>query len=111
MHRPLVDEAAAAAAAEGLPLTYVQSNVNDGVFPEGEFDLVVNHAAAHHIASLDRVFRESAASCLRTGGSSHSITWVPTGTSTASMPGKRSVASIANSRPLSNRISSTRRST
>jgi SAM-dependent methyltransferase len=54
----LVDEAAAAAAAEGLPLTYVQSNVNDGVFPEGEFDLVVNHAAAHHIASLDRVFRE-----------------------------------------------------
>ena len=43
--QPLVDEAAAAAAAEGLPLTYVQSNVNDGVFPEGEFDLVVNHAA------------------------------------------------------------------
>ncbi len=39
-------------------MTYVQGNVNDAVFPSGNFDLVVNHAAAHHIASLDRVFRE-----------------------------------------------------
>jgi SAM-dependent methyltransferase len=54
----MVEEATAAARATGLPLTYVQSNVNDGVFPEGEFDLVVNHAAAHHIAAIDRVFRE-----------------------------------------------------
>jgi SAM-dependent methyltransferase len=56
--QPLVEEATASARAEGLPLTYVQGNVNEGVFPEGEFDLVVNHAAAHHIAYLDRVFRE-----------------------------------------------------
>ena len=58
MRSHLVDEASVAAKAEGLPLTYFQSNVNDGAFPEGEFDLVVNHAAAHHIASIDRVFRE-----------------------------------------------------
>ena len=56
--QPLLDEAAAAARQLGLPLTYVQANVNEGVFPEGEFDLVVNHAAAHHIAAIDRVFRE-----------------------------------------------------
>jgi SAM-dependent methyltransferase len=54
----LVDEATAAARAEGLPLTYVQSNVNEAALPEGEFDLVINHAAAHHIAAIDRVFRE-----------------------------------------------------
>ena len=55
----LLDEAAAAASAEaGMPLTYHQANVNTGTFPEGEFDLVVNHAAAHHIAAIDRVFRE-----------------------------------------------------
>ena len=54
----LLQEARAAAAENGLPLTYVRANINDGVFPEGEFDLVVNHAAAHHIAAIDRVFRE-----------------------------------------------------
>ncbi len=54
----LLHEASAAAAADGLPLTYVQANVNDAVFPDGAFDLVVNHAAAHHIAAIDRVFRE-----------------------------------------------------
>jgi SAM-dependent methyltransferase len=56
--QPLLDEAGAAARENGLPLTYVQSNINDAVFPGGEFDLVVNHAAAHHIAAIDRVFRE-----------------------------------------------------
>jgi SAM-dependent methyltransferase/cell division protein FtsB len=54
----LIDEATAAARAASLPLTYVQANINEGVFPEGEFDLVVNHAAAHHIAAIDRVFRQ-----------------------------------------------------
>jgi SAM-dependent methyltransferase len=56
--QPLLDEAGAVARENGLPLTYVQSNINDAVFPEGEFDLVVNYAAAHHIAAIDRVFRE-----------------------------------------------------
>ena len=54
----LLDQATAAAREEGLPLTYLQGNVNTGSFPPGEFDLVVNHAAAHHIAAIDRVFRE-----------------------------------------------------
>ena len=54
----LLDEAAAAGTPGGMPLTYHQANVNQGTFPEGEFDLVVNHAAAHHIAAIDRVFRE-----------------------------------------------------
>jgi SAM-dependent methyltransferase len=54
----LLDQATAAAREEGLPLTYLQGNVNTGTFPPGEFDLVVNHAAAHHIAAIDRVFRE-----------------------------------------------------
>lgn len=56
--QPLLHEASAAARENGLPLTYIQSNINDAAFPEGEFDLVVNHAAAHHIAAIDRVFRE-----------------------------------------------------
>ena len=54
----LLDEAAAAARREGMPLTYHQANINTADFPEGRFDLVVNHAAAHHIAAIDRVFRE-----------------------------------------------------
>ena len=33
-------------------------NVNAAAFPPGEFDLVVNYAAAHHVAMIDRVFRE-----------------------------------------------------
>jgi len=54
----LLDEASAAASDRGLPLTYHQANINTDAFPSGEFDLVVNHAAAHHIAAIDRVFRE-----------------------------------------------------
>jgi SAM-dependent methyltransferase len=55
----LLNEARVAARDAGMPLTYSQANVNSGAFPEGEFDLVVNHAAAHHIAAIDRVFREA----------------------------------------------------
>ena len=54
----LLDEAATAARESGLPLIYHQANINAGAFPPGEYDLVVNHAAAHHIAAIDRVFRE-----------------------------------------------------
>ncbi len=55
--QPLLDEATAAAQRAGLRLTYRQANVNTDDIPEAEFDLVVNHAAAHHIAAIDRVFR------------------------------------------------------
>jgi SAM-dependent methyltransferase len=54
----LLDEARLAATAAGLPLTYRQMNINRASFESGECDLVVNHAAAHHIALIDRVFRE-----------------------------------------------------
>jgi SAM-dependent methyltransferase len=54
----LLIEARAAAEQRSLPLTYQQANVNADAFPDREFDLVVNHAAAHHIAAIDRVFRE-----------------------------------------------------
>jgi SAM-dependent methyltransferase len=54
---PLLAEARVAAEREGLPISYHQGNVNEAAFPPGDYDLVVNHAAAHHIAFLDRVFR------------------------------------------------------
>ncbi len=38
-------------------LRYEQCDTNVAAFPEGPFDLVVNHSAAHHIRNLDRVFR------------------------------------------------------
>lgn len=51
----LLDDAGSAAGDR--PLSYIQANVNDDVLPDGPFDLVVNHAAAHHVTRLDQVFR------------------------------------------------------
>ena len=60
-HQPaLVEQARSEAEAAGLPATYVQLDTNTGAFPDGPYDLVVNHAAGHHIAYLDRVFRRVA---------------------------------------------------
>ena len=53
--------AAATAAAGDRPLRYHQVDVNEASFPEGGYDLVVNHAAGHHISHIDRVFRALAA--------------------------------------------------
>jgi SAM-dependent methyltransferase len=47
----------ARSAAGDRPLSYLQTNINDEALPAGPFDLVVNHAAAHHVTRLDRVFR------------------------------------------------------
>ncbi len=44
-------------AARGLPLRYVQLDVNQGILPHQRYDLIVNNAAGHHIAYVDRVFR------------------------------------------------------
>ena len=44
----------------GLPLRYAELDTNSAQWPEGDFDLVVNYAAGHHIAYLDRVFRSIA---------------------------------------------------
>ena len=54
----LLEEARREASTLGLPLTYHQMNTNTAAFPPGPFDLVVNYAAAHHIAMIDRVFRQ-----------------------------------------------------
>ncbi len=48
---------AARGASVGLPIEYVQMDTNRAEFPPGPFDLVVNHAAGHHIAHVDRVLR------------------------------------------------------
>lgn len=53
----LVKTARDEAASNGLPLRYVVLDANTAAFPVDDFDLIVNYAAAHHIAYLDRVFR------------------------------------------------------
>ncbi len=54
----LIGQARHAASAAGVPARYIQLDINSAAIPDCEFDLVVNHAAAHHIAYIDRVFRE-----------------------------------------------------
>jgi Methyltransferase domain len=56
----LLAEARSEAAAMGARADYVRVDINVDPLPAGEFDLVVNYAAAHHIASLDRVMRQIA---------------------------------------------------
>ena len=41
-----------------MSIRYDQLNINSDELPADQFDLVINHAAAHHIARLDRVFRQ-----------------------------------------------------
>jgi SAM-dependent methyltransferase len=53
----LLDQAAGAARDLGLDLDYHVLDTNSAAFPDGPFDLVVNHAALHHVAYLDRVVR------------------------------------------------------
>ena len=53
----LLDQARQEAATADLPLTYVQLDTNVADFPDEQFDLVVNHAAMHHVAYIDRVTR------------------------------------------------------
>ena len=56
----LLDSARAEADKLGLPLRYAQLDTNSAQWPEEGFDLVINHAAGHHIAYLDRVLRSIA---------------------------------------------------
>ncbi|HEY6747508.1 MAG TPA: class I SAM-dependent methyltransferase, partial [Mycobacteriales bacterium] len=56
----LLVTARAEAEAAGLPLRYFQLDTNTARWPEDGFDLVVNHAAGHHVARLDTVFRSIA---------------------------------------------------
>jgi SAM-dependent methyltransferase len=50
----LIAEAKSKAAE--LPLRYYVMDTNTALFPETGYDLVVNHAAAHHIAYINKVF-------------------------------------------------------
>ena len=59
--------ATATEAAEHRRLTYLQHDINTDPLPDGPFDLIVNHAACHHIARLDRVFRAACAVLLEDG--------------------------------------------
>lgn len=56
----LLDSARKAAADEGLNARYHQRDINTADLPEDGYDLVVNYAAAHHIAYLDKVLRRVA---------------------------------------------------
>ena len=56
----LLVTARAEAAKAGLPLRYAQLDTNTAAWPEDGFDLVVNHAAGHHVAYVDKVFRSIA---------------------------------------------------
>jgi SAM-dependent methyltransferase len=41
-----------------LPFRYYKMDINTAEFPEKDFDLVINHAAGHHIAKVNKVFAE-----------------------------------------------------
>ena len=56
----LLRTARAEADVAGLPLRYYQLDTNTARWPEDGFDLVVNHAAGHHVARPDTVFRSIA---------------------------------------------------
>lgn len=51
--------ATARAEATGYPIEFVQMDTNSADFPVRPYDLVVNHAAGHHITHIDRVFRRA----------------------------------------------------
>ncbi len=66
----------ARAESVGLPIDYVQTDTNTADLPPGPFDLMINHAAGHHITYLDRVFRRMRALLSEDGSL---ITWDYTG--------------------------------
>ncbi len=49
--------ATARRAGQGLPLSYTRIDINAGELPGAHYDLIVNNAAGHHVAYVDRVFR------------------------------------------------------
>jgi SAM-dependent methyltransferase len=56
----LLAQARSAASEAGIEAEYFRIDVNVDPMPAGEFDLIVNHAAAHHISAIDRVTRQLA---------------------------------------------------
>jgi hypothetical protein len=41
----------------GMDISYHQMDTNSAEFPINEYDIIINHAAAHHIAYINKVFR------------------------------------------------------
>jgi SAM-dependent methyltransferase len=56
----LLDQARKEAADSGLNARYYARDINTADLPEDGYDLVVNFAAAHHIAHIDKVLRRVA---------------------------------------------------
>jgi SAM-dependent methyltransferase len=56
----LLDQARKQAADAGLQARYYARDINTADLPEDGYDLVVNFAAAHHIAYIDKVLRRVA---------------------------------------------------
>jgi SAM-dependent methyltransferase len=56
----LLDQARKEAADAGLNARYYARDINTADLPEDGYDLVINYAAAHHIAYLDKVLRKVA---------------------------------------------------
>jgi len=55
--QPLIDDAQHQANISNLPFRYYQLDINTGIFPEKDFDLVVNHAGFHHVAFINKVLK------------------------------------------------------
>lgn len=56
----LIATARSEADAVGLTATYIEMDVNRRPLPDGPFDLVLNHAAGHHVTHINRVFSDVA---------------------------------------------------
>lgn len=67
-----IAEARRLAADAGAAITYQELDINSAPLPAGPFDLVINHAAAHHITRIDRVFREL---CRRMSEHGRFVSW------------------------------------
>lgn len=64
----MLEEAEREAAAIGMPARYIPMDTNTGDLDQFTVDWVVNHAALHHVAYIDRTVRQIAKLLLRTGG-------------------------------------------
>jgi ubiquinone/menaquinone biosynthesis C-methylase UbiE len=60
-------EAAAEAARIGMPAQYGMVDANNPKLPDIEFDCVLNHAAMHHVAFIDQMFRTLCVHCKADG--------------------------------------------
>lgn len=63
----MLEAARKAAADEGIAASYMIGDINAIELPVGEYDLVVNHAAMHHVAYINRVTHRIART-LKSGG-------------------------------------------